>query len=201
MLEEFVTCFQHALEHSLDERETGQELMKVTQGTRDAVEYALEFHTIAARNGWNKLALKTAFRQGLNAELVKELDCRDEQLSLDALIELTICLDQLCQTNRPALHEPKVPVPGAAAQPMQLRQAQIREEQRERHRREFRSFYCGKGNDLVLQCPLKKPQPSGDIGDSRRRHQMVSSNHARTTHVFVLPVMIEHSGCLLCSQR
>lgn len=62
----------------------GQELMNITQGTRDAVEYALEFRTIAVRSGWNEPALKTAFHQGLNSKLVKELACRDEKISLNA---------------------------------------------------------------------------------------------------------------------
>lgn len=57
------------------------------------MEYALEFHTIAAQSGWNELVLKTAFRQGLNPELMKKLACQDEQLALDAPIDLAIRLD------------------------------------------------------------------------------------------------------------
>lgn len=62
---------------------------------------------------------------------MKELACRDEQLSLNDLIELTIRLDRLCQTNRTVLCEPNVPVQGAATLPMQLGRAQLRDEERD----------------------------------------------------------------------
>lgn len=103
--------------------------MKITQGSRDVVEYALEFRTIAAQSRWNEPALKTAFHQGLNLELV----CQGGQLTLNDLIDLAIRLDRLRRTNCPALWGPV---------PMQLSRIRIREEERERRRRESCCFYC-----------------------------------------------------------
>ena len=37
------------------------------------------------------------FRQGLNSEILRELVCRDDDLTLDQLISISIRLDQLSQ--------------------------------------------------------------------------------------------------------
>lgn len=63
---------------------------------------------------------------------MKELGCWDEQLTLDALIDLMIRLDRLRRTNRPMQWCPRLLEPEATAEPMQLGQAQLHEEERER---------------------------------------------------------------------
>lgn len=55
-------------------------------------EYAMVFRMLTAGSEWNKLALKAAFRQGFNPEV---LACRDEEVSLNSPIDLTIHLDYL----------------------------------------------------------------------------------------------------------
>lgn len=45
------------------------------------------------RAGGMQFHLQAVFHQGLNPIICKELACRDEHLSLDALIDLAICLD------------------------------------------------------------------------------------------------------------
>lgn len=57
---------------------------------------------LAAGSGWNEPTLKAAFRQGLNSEVLNELACCNEQLTLDFLIDLAIRLDHLLQ-NRPLI--------------------------------------------------------------------------------------------------
>lgn len=102
-LTDLLAHFQRAFDHSPDGWETGQDLLHIRQGSCTAREYALEFHTIAARSGWNEPALKTSFRQGLNPELLKTLACRGEQLTFDDLVDLAIRLDRLHRTNCPSL--------------------------------------------------------------------------------------------------
>ena len=48
-----------------------------------------------AGSGWNEAALLTMYHQGLNSEILTEMACRDDDLTLDQLITLSICLDQL----------------------------------------------------------------------------------------------------------
>ena len=75
----------------------GKCLLQLQQGNQMAAEYALTFWTVAASSGWNEPALRTLFRRGLRKEVQKELACRDDNLTLDALIAMAICLDNLLQ--------------------------------------------------------------------------------------------------------
>lgn len=43
----------------------------------------LELHTIAAGSRWNKQALKTSFYQDLIPEVLRDMACWDEKLTLD----------------------------------------------------------------------------------------------------------------------
>lgn len=71
---------------------------------------------------------------------MKELACRDEQFTVNALVDLMIRLDRLHWTNHPVQWGPLLPKPGAAEEPMRLGQARLREEEREGRRRESRCF-------------------------------------------------------------
>lgn len=75
-------------------------LMTLTEGDHHSAEYTLEFRPIAAGSGWNELVLKAVFCCGLNEEILTNLACRDENISLltyfiNSLIDLAIRLDNL----------------------------------------------------------------------------------------------------------
>lgn len=58
------------------------------------------FRTMATSSGWNKPALKLAFRHGMNDDILTEMACRDDQATIDLLIDLAIHLDNpLCKQN------------------------------------------------------------------------------------------------------
>lgn len=65
------------------------------QGNKRVAEYTLEFRTLAEESGWNELALKSMFQKGLNTDVLTKLACQDDEASLDDLINLAICLDNL----------------------------------------------------------------------------------------------------------
>lgn len=102
--ENFVMLFQRVFDHAAKGREVSARLLSIKQGNRRMVEYALEFSTLAADSGWNKAALKAPYCQGLNADVIFELACRDYAMSLDSLIDLSIQLDNLLQDR--CLHLP-----------------------------------------------------------------------------------------------
>lgn len=54
----------------------------------------MEFLIIAADSGWNEPALIAAFCNGLNPLTQTKLACRDQGINLNAIVELTIALDQ-----------------------------------------------------------------------------------------------------------
>lgn len=58
-------------------------------------EYALTFHTLTAGSGWNKPAVKAASLQTFNQEVITELACCDDKMSIDSLIDLAIHLGHL----------------------------------------------------------------------------------------------------------
>jgi hypothetical protein len=83
--EGFIALFKCIFDHPAG-REGGERLLQIQQGNQTAAEYAFTFRTVAASSGWKELALSTLFRKDLREEVQTELVCRDDNLTLDALI-------------------------------------------------------------------------------------------------------------------
>lgn len=71
------------------------QLLHLCQGSRSAATFVIDFRTLAAQSGWDKTALKTVFREGLNQRLQSELACKGEDASLSDFITLSIKIDNL----------------------------------------------------------------------------------------------------------
>ncbi|KAM9530504.1 uncharacterized protein ACWYII_042142 isoform 1-T5 [Salvelinus alpinus] len=99
--ERFMALFRVVFEHPPEGRKGGKRLFQLQQGAQTTVEYALTFRTVAASSGWNEIALRTQLRE----EVQTELACRDDNISLDALIVMAIHLDNLLR-ERPPRHLP-----------------------------------------------------------------------------------------------
>lgn len=98
--EQFVRKSCRVFDHAPEGKEIGERILNICQGKRRAAEYALEFLTLAAESEWNEPALKAVFRRGLNESVREEMACRDDEATLDSLIDLAICLDNLlCDRN------------------------------------------------------------------------------------------------------
>lgn len=67
--EYFVTLFRQVFDHAPKTMEVNEWLLSARKGACRAEDYALEFHMLAAESGWNEVALKTVFHQGLNTEV------------------------------------------------------------------------------------------------------------------------------------
>lgn len=113
-----------------------EKLFTVMQGKWSTAEYTLKFHTLAAGSRWSKPVWKAAFCQGLNFEVLKELVCHDNKVSLESLIDLSICLHNLVR-NRQAYREAVSPAPSVDHhEPLQLGQDKLTCTEREKHTRE-----------------------------------------------------------------
>lgn len=66
----FMELFHRVFDQPAEGKKIREQLLTVTQGNRNASEYALEFRRLTAGSRWNKSALKEAFRQGLNQEVL-----------------------------------------------------------------------------------------------------------------------------------
>ena len=92
---EFTRRFRAVFDHPPEGRAAGERLFHLRQETRSAQDFALEFRTLAAGAGWNDRALIDHYRCSLRADVRRELACRDTNLSLDELIDMSIRLDNL----------------------------------------------------------------------------------------------------------
>ncbi|KAK3573784.1 hypothetical protein QTP86_032945 [Hemibagrus guttatus] len=70
---------------SLDER-----LCRLKQGSMSVSDYALQFRTLAAASGWNKQALITTYRQGLDPRVRLHLAAYEDSIGLERFIQLSI---------------------------------------------------------------------------------------------------------------
>ncbi|KAK1795648.1 hypothetical protein P4O66_001143 [Electrophorus voltai] len=59
-------------------RPCGQAFLRLRQGSRSAVDYTMEFRTLAAGAKWNEPASVDAFLCGLRVELQAEIACKQE---------------------------------------------------------------------------------------------------------------------------
>ncbi|KAI4884140.1 hypothetical protein NFI96_009880, partial [Prochilodus magdalenae] len=178
---DFIRDFRAVFDHPDEGRETGDQLFQLQQGSRSVAQYALAFRTIAAGSGWNETALRTAYRNGLNLDIRKELAYRVDGLSLEELIALTIRLDQLRQGSAPTSRRPTaaravpLPLPAApetrpppdprsppgltAEEPMQVDSSRFTAggRARERARRLLGGLclYCGGSGHLIRNCSIR----------------------------------------------
>ncbi|KAI2655842.1 Transposon Tf2-6 polyprotein [Labeo rohita] len=161
----FLQQFKGVFQPSSESGEAGEEIMALRQGRRSAADYALTFRTLAAQSGWNDGPLKLHYRKGLNSDLQLELACRDEDLTLEQYIDLSIRVDNVMRARRSTRHLPSLPLstasPEAPSEPMQLGATRLSLEERERRLRNNLCLYCGQAGHIRANCPTRPPrQPS-----------------------------------------
>lgn len=98
--QQFISEMLRVFDHPLQGKEAGSRLLSLRQGTNSASNYAIDFRILAAKSGWDKLALQGIFRRGLSEELKDELAARDDTSSLEELISLTVRLDNRLRERR-----------------------------------------------------------------------------------------------------
>ncbi|KAL0185720.1 hypothetical protein M9458_017390, partial [Cirrhinus mrigala] len=166
----FLQQFKGVFQPSSESGEAGEEIMALRQGRRPAADYALTFRTLAAQSGWNDGPLKLHYRKGLNPELQVELACRDEGLSLEQYIDLSIRVDNVMRARKSSRFTSSLPLPTpsseAPLEPMQLGSTKLSLEERERRLRNNLCLYCGLAGHVRASCPTRPPrQPSSVSSD------------------------------------
>lgn len=74
--------FHCVFNHSLEGKEVSKQLLTFNQSFHQVAKFALEFRMIVVGSRWNDLALK-AFHRGLHLEILTNMACQDEPLTLD----------------------------------------------------------------------------------------------------------------------
>ncbi|XP_049339640.1 uncharacterized protein LOC125804612 [Astyanax mexicanus] len=166
--EHFLREFKLVFDHPHHGQSQGELLVQLRQGNRPVSDFALEFRTLAAGSGWNEPALRVMFRNGLRADVLAELACKDDGLPLDELISLAIRLDQLKQSSVPgrraAATSPRFATPRASGftprttlrdeEPMQVDATRLSKEERKRRFQAGLCFYCGSADHVLRDCQL-----------------------------------------------
>ncbi|KAI2659133.1 Transposon Tf2-9 polyprotein [Labeo rohita] len=183
----FLVSFKEVFQPAPEGSEAGEQIMALRQGRRTAAEYALDFRTLAAQSGWNDGPLKLHYRKGLNTDLQVELACRDEGLSLNQYIDLSIRIDKVMRSRKPSRSLPAtfLPQPSASTnpEPMQLGTTRLTIEERERRLRNNLCLYCGQAGHIRATCPTRPPRPPTSVSASK-----TCLNHCE------IPVMLNSDG-------
>ncbi|KAI2645046.1 Transposon Tf2-9 polyprotein [Labeo rohita] len=165
----FLRSFKEVFQPTSESGEAGEQIVALRQGRRTAADYALEFRTLAAQSGWNDEPLKLHYRKGLNPDLQVELACRDEGLSLNQYIDLSIRIDNVMRARRPArpftAPLPYQPPAASAPEPMQLGTTKLTTEERERRIRNHLCLYCGVAGHIQATCPTRPPRPPTSVSE------------------------------------
>uniref|UniRef100_A0A3P9MYW5 CCHC-type domain-containing protein n=1 Tax=Poecilia reticulata TaxID=8081 RepID=A0A3P9MYW5_POERE len=167
---EFLTEFKQAFNQETDKSLSSRALLKMKQGQRSVVDFSIDFRIQAAASGWNTPALKSAYLDALNDSLKDKLATLDEPGSLEDLIKLSIRIDNRIRarakerSSRSAvprsLPVPCYSVPAEREQgpsdpePMQIGQARLTPEERQRRMRAKLCLYCGEAGHFVADCPI-----------------------------------------------
>ncbi|KAL0164219.1 hypothetical protein M9458_039972, partial [Cirrhinus mrigala] len=167
----FMQRFKEVFQPSTENGEAGEQIMALRQGRRTAADYALSFRTLAAQSGWTDEPLKLHYRKGLHPDLQMELACRDEGLSLEQYIDLSIRVDNLMRARKPGRPFTVVPLAAssteASSEPMQLGATKLTLEERERRLRGNLCLYCGLAGHIRATCPTRPPRPSNSVSVQR----------------------------------
>ncbi|KAL0150452.1 hypothetical protein M9458_054269 [Cirrhinus mrigala] len=163
----FLQRFKVVFQPSTESSEAGKQIMALRQGRRNAADNALSFRTLAAQSGLNDGPLKLHYRKGLHPHLQVELACRDEGLTLEQYIDLSIRVDNVMRarkSSRPFTSVPlTAPTAEAAPEPMQIGTTKLSLEERERRLRSNLCLYCGQPGHIRANCPTRPPRPPTSV--------------------------------------
>ncbi|MGL5596556.1 MAG: DUF4939 domain-containing protein [Aeromonas sp.] len=72
-LSSFISQFRQVFGHTTSPLSVHDQLFTIRQGKQTVSSYALHFRTLAAASGWGEKALTTAYRRGLNPDILTVL--------------------------------------------------------------------------------------------------------------------------------
>lgn len=140
----------------------------------NVAKYASDFRTLTVESGWDNIALKAVFHQGLNSKIIKELVCRDDEATLDGLINLAIRLDNVL-LDRLAQVRPVYSTEPSNPKPMQIDGTHLPAQERQRRCCEYLCFYCGGADHIILQCHMRSSRCSVLSGARPKLHKLAVS--------------------------
>ncbi|KAL0182333.1 hypothetical protein M9458_021708, partial [Cirrhinus mrigala] len=155
----FLQSFKEVFQPSPESSEAGEQIVALKQGRRPAADYALEFRTLTAQSGWNDGPLKLHY------------PCRDKGLTLNQYIDLSIRIDNVMRSRKPArtsfTMSVQQPSASTTPEPMQLGATKLTVEERERRLRNNLCLYCGLAGNIRATCPTRPPRPPTSVSATK----------------------------------
>uniref|UniRef100_A0A9J7X318 DUF4939 domain-containing protein n=1 Tax=Cyprinus carpio carpio TaxID=630221 RepID=A0A9J7X318_CYPCA len=160
LLTAFVAHFKEVFGQSPNKLSVNDQLFQLRQGQSSVNDYAFQFHTLAATSGWNKAALITAFRQGLNVNICQQMAIYDV-VGLENFIQRAIRVSQhltACNLEVTALSPP--PASPSVPEPMQIDSYHLTHAEHQWRVINGLCLYCGAAGHLMSLCPVRLPHPA-----------------------------------------
>lgn len=90
---DFRTKFRCVFDKGSNPDAAAHRLFSLKQGKKSVADFSVDFWILAVETGWEEKALLGAFLNSLNEGLRRELATKELPKSLDALINMCVCLD------------------------------------------------------------------------------------------------------------
>ncbi|ROL45085.1 Retrotransposon-derived protein PEG10 [Anabarilius grahami] len=162
----FVSHFREVFGKPVSDSSIGEKLYNLKQVSMSVNDYTLQFRTLVASSGWNKQALITTYRQGLDPRVWLHLAAYEDSIGLERFIQLSIRFASRMQSyieehqGQPLfntlLHrsEPVSP-PEPASEPMQVENSRLSTTEHQRRLTLNLCLYCGSpGHDISAWVAL-----------------------------------------------
>ena len=165
----FASELRRVYDHPIRGQQAGLQLSRLQQGRLSVREFVSRFQSLAVESGWNEAALITAFQNGLNRDLGREIALRGELATLDETISLTIKInDQLSllraestafsrrhvEQLSPPSSVPDMPS-NSGSESMQIDSVHLSPEGRARRIKTQSCLYCGQTGHFIANCPIR----------------------------------------------
>ena len=147
-------------------------IRRLYQGRRPAAHYAADFRSLSVDLDWNDASLMDQYRHGLNDSVKDMLIHYPIPASLDALMALSIQLDNRIFERRSEKNQDFDRRPQASPTPVQalepaameidaIHRGPLPEAEKRRRRDNHLCLYCGSNQHLRAACPVAKKRPAG----------------------------------------
>lgn len=175
----FAQELKRVYDHPIRGQQAGLQLSRIRQGRLSVREFVSQFQSAAVESGWNEAALITAFQNGLNHDIGREIALREECSTLDKAIKTAIKVsDQLSmwraesavsstfRSEQRTPHGPRRDVPSprevhrgmpsnSEPEPMQIDGIHLSPEEKARRIRTQSCLYCGQAGHFIVNCPIR----------------------------------------------
>lgn len=167
--DEFSSEMKKLFDRSVRGDEAAAKLVRLRQKNQTVTDYLIQFKTLSAECKWDKGALRTLFREGLDTQIQDEMAVQETPADLEDLISLALRIEARIQLRRRRLaprsawdfakDSQGVECPPSLSpsdpEPMQLGRLHLSAQEKQHRLARGLCLYCGNSGHRISTCPLK----------------------------------------------